>query len=284
MNIKSFILCLGLAAGAASMMSSCSDPKGENRMNSVNIPSFAVITNLEDGTQTIDNDMHCSLSFETYNGTLGLDVTGVDVPGKGKMSFSTGDLKYTIGTDGGMSFKEVDKNVGIGILNELKCTAYPIASSFTGTLESYMNISMTLDNEYAIRIVDNGCLWYGKTQVITMRDQSVYETYEPIYAVSFDPTKGKATLYLYRARFSDRMPQAFDMIFGDIAFNIGQNSYSLGSEALIPKIGDKPYEMYEITDLTITGSFTDNTLKVSFVCAGMYQVHANLAPVFKTDK
>lgn len=284
MKFKSILSVVAVSA-LMTAVSSCSDNDTEDRYNLPNYPSFAVVTDLTTGTNVIDKDIRTQLSVESYDGTLSLEVSGVDIEsGRQQLSFSTGDQSATIAKDGCMSFKMNDLQSNAGDISQLQCQFYPRFTASGGSLP-FLNAGFVVDNRYKVRIVDNACVWFGETNVMTTGDPTPYISREPQYVVRFDTQKGTADLYVYNARFAAAMPQAFNMIFPDIPFTITQDGYALSSARLVPRIGDTPYEKYVITDLNVSGNFLSNQLSVSFTCAGRYQVGATLGPVFKqTDK
>jgi len=271
-----------MTAGMAISLSGCGSNDVENRRNVPNLPSFALIT---DGADNVlyDTSISTEISYELFDYTVGLTVSNLDIPGKQSMTLRTGDVTCKQASDGAMYFTQTDINTPAGLINSLNVTAYPRLDN-SGNMYSFLNAWFMLDNQYTVRIVDNACRWYGYTTVTTDGEPEPYKTYDPEYVVNFNPDKATATLYIYSARFAAAMPQAFDMIFSDIPFTMDRNGYALHIDSLVPKIGEKPYERYMITNLNVIGNFNDNTLSVSFDCAGRYHVGSTMKPILKIEK
>lgn len=77
---------------------------------------------------------------------------------------------------------------------------------------------------------------------------------------------GSVTLWMYKPQFAAAMPARFDMEVPGIESKSGDNVTLSGTD-LTPKIGDRPYADYAITDLS--GTITDNNkINLEFTCIG----------------
>jgi len=284
MNINKILSMTLIGAASLVMMSSCNDDDTENRTTFM-LPSFALVTDMQSNTSVYDATIKTDISIETFGSTADISVSGLNVePGK-ELSFNTGDISMSLNKEGAYTATASGISASSSVIEDLRFMLYQRVSlgSITG-VDYLVNTTFTVDNRWKVRIVDNNCRFYGYSVIRTVGTESTYRTAEPQYLVRFDPEKGTADLYVYNARFDSKMPQAFDMVFPGIPFSMVQNGYSLHADELIPRIGDVPYERYKITDLNVTGSFVDNSLTVSFTCAGRYALNATLGAVLKADK
>lgn len=284
MNINKILSMTLIGAASLVMMSSCNDDDTENRTTFM-LPSFALVTDMQSNTSVYDATIKTDISIETFGSTADISVSGLNVePGK-ELSFNTGDISMSLNKEGAYTATASGISASSSVIEGLRFMLYQRVSlgNITG-IDYLVNTTFTVDNRWKVRIVDNNCRFYGYSVIRTVGTEGTYRTAEPHYLVRFDPEKGTADLYVYSARFDPKMPQAFDMVFPDIPFSMVQNGYSLHADELVPRIGDVPYERYKITDLNVTGSFVDNSLTVSFTCAGRYALNATLGAVLKAEK
>ena len=279
MNCYKILIC-GIAA-CGMLATSCSKHEPELRSDN-NVRAFAIVTDKATNQSHFDSDMRMLVSTEYYGRTMGVNIENVNVAGR-EVSFSVKEAPCTVTSEGTMVLKATDIKAGENVINTFVCNSYGRIGS-TGQTQAIYTTRFSVDNAWDVRVVENSARLYGKTVIETIGQSGAYSTYEPEYVLRFNVETMKADLTIYNAKFDPKMPQAFDMIFGDIPFTMNQNGYSLGIDRLIPTIGDKPYERYEITDLTITGNFISNTMTVSFTCAGRYKANAQVGPYIKQQQ
>lgn len=279
MKSNKFLLC-GMAVMGL-FAASCSKHEPELRSDAT-VFAFAVVTDKATGETHFDSDMRMKVSTEYYGRTMGVDITNVNVAGR-ELSFSVKEASCTVTNDGTMVLKANDIKSGSNVINTFVCNSYG-RIGLSGQMQAIYTTQFTVDNSWDVRVVENSARLYGKTVIETIGQSGAYSTYEPEYVVRFNVETMKADLYIYNAKFDPGMPQAFDMVFGEIPFTMNQNGYSLGIDKLVPTIGDKPYERFEITDLIVTGNFLSNTMTVSFTCAGRYKANAMVGPYVNSQQ
>ncbi len=273
MKSSKIVMCGVAALGI--FAASCSKNEPELRTDT-NVRAFALVTDKATGESHYDSDMRMVVSTEYYSRKMGVNITDVNVAGR-ELSFTVKEAATTVTSEGTMVLKAADIAVGSNVINTFVCNSFGRIGA-TGQTQAIYTTQFNVDNAWDVRIVENSARLFGKTVIETIGQSGAYSTYEPEYALRFNVETMKADLFIYNAKFDPAMPQSFDMVFGEIPFAMNQNGYSLGVEKLVPTIGDKPYERYEITDLVITGNFLSNTMTVSFTCAGRYKANALVGP------
>ncbi len=121
-----------------------------------------------------------------------------------------------------------------------------------------------------------------------------YSTTFSVYSVKLDETSNTAALYIYNAKFDEKMPVGMNIVFRGITAVPTSLGYELSCDSLIPAIvgetSETPAPNYEISDVSAT--IENDTIKLSFVCTitdennsalGSYNVTAN-ASMFPTIK
>lgn len=117
-----------------------------------------------------------------------------------------------------------------------------------------------------------GCCMTGKT-VSVAPDGSAYtpeddpvikDKNRPTYWVDFDFEDMKADIYLYNAKFLDRMP-SLNLEFPDVPFTVSQGKVYLDCAALTPVYDGVPNKGFPISQLKGTVDFSEG-MSLSFHC------------------
>lgn len=216
-----------------------------------------------------------------YNSnTVDLSVTGIVIPKAGsvsgqafpKMVFS--GLPWAYNKDG---WKVIEvKNVAptiTGVSETPKFTnlRFLLLDAFDGGIYT-PGIMYKFDVEYGESAVEiNGCCMTGKTKseangsiYCPEEDAALKEDQRPIYWVDFDFSTSKADLYIYNAKFLDRMP-SLNMVFEGIDFSVANGEISLNSDALTPTCNGVPYPSFPISKLKGTVDFSKG-MSLEFHC------------------
>ena len=224
------------------------------------------------------------LSFAAqYNyssNTVDLAVTGIVIPKAGsvsgqafpKMTFS--GLPWSYNKDG---WKVVEvENVSpsiIGISETPKFTnlRFLLLDAFDGDVYA-PGIMYKFNVEYAESVVEiNGCCMTGKTKseangsvYCPEEDTALKENQWPIYWVDFDFNTSKADIYIYNAKFLDRMP-SLNMAFEGVDFSVTNGEFTMTCDALTPKCEGVPFPDFPISKLKGTVNFSKG-MNLEFHC------------------
>ena len=187
--------------------------------------------------------------------------------------FTLPELSVQYLSDGTMSIKAQDvaptnastsetvnfNNVEVKILQV-------VIQSIGGTTTVVTNFSsrIQVNNQWLVVAYPNVATFFASTESRNLTDGSVFQTYEPLYAISFSGKDMNATIDITGAQFMSQMP-AMNMSFPKIPMTISQSGIVLETEALVPTIEDVPYPGYPITDLKCTYTPMSNST-LSFFC------------------
>lgn len=117
-----------------------------------------------------------------------------------------------------------------------------------------------------------GCCMDGKTvstnpagvAYIPEEDENVREKLRPAYWVDFDFAAMTADIYLFNAKFLDRMP-TLNLVFPSIPFTVSGSEMTLESAALTPEYDGVPNTGFPISQLKATVNFEDG-MTLDFHC------------------
>ncbi len=160
----------------------------------------------------------------------------------------------------------------------------------TNTYIPVFDINYNVNGNYYVRTFQASTYYFGTTSVVVNDTPNATPTTtdKTFYCVTFDKTtigEGNninANLYIYSAKFADKMPQ-MDMMVFNIPAKLGRDGYNLSAETLKVYTGNKanPVEQpdYAITDFSATGTIT-NGLNIHFKSASRFILDAELGYAF----
>lgn len=216
-----------------------------------------------------------------YNSNLvDLTVTGIVLPKAGsvsgqafpKMEFK--GLPWSYNKDGWkvVEAKDVAPTIlGVAETPKFKNLKFLLLDAFDG--EKYTpGIMYKFEVEYNESVVEiQGCCMTGKTTSAANgnvycpeEDSAVTDNQKPIYWVDFDFNTSKADIYIYNAKFLDRMP-SLNMMFGGVDFSVVNGDIELSCDALIPTCAGVPFPRFPISKVKGTIDFTTG-MKLEFHC------------------
>ena len=127
-------------------------------------------------------------------------------------------------------------------------------------------ISFTIDDKYLVRIIQKKNYFYGSTfSVCTDGDLGQFITRDAKYCVTLDYRSQQALMTIENAQFVSSMPTGITMTFPGIDFAMSDNGFTLNCTQLIPQANNRPFQAYEVTDLTGT-VVTAQTFDLKFTC------------------
>ncbi len=127
-------------------------------------------------------------------------------------------------------------------------------------------ISFTINNSYKIRIIQKKNYFYGLTSSVCSGGEfDPFHTQSSKYLLNLNPTMKTARLTIENAQFVNGMPKGITMDFSGIDFTITDTGILLASASLIPTANNRPFQMYEVTDLQGIVSYATK-LALSFHC------------------
>ncbi len=273
---RAFVPALICAIGLSSCNTGSSDVVTEQTLGycltySKNVDSHAQVF----------NRMSFAAQYNYTNNTVDLALIGTIFPVAGnatgqaypKMEFSTLPWKYNQ-----FGWKETEvENVtptinGVSNPPKFKKLKFGVLDGFNGS--SYAPGIM-----YKFEIDHNGsdvevmgCCMTGKTEstdpdgvtYCPEDDAQVSDKNKPVYWVDFNFETSKADIYIFNAKFLDRMP-SLNLEFTDVPFGVVNGEVTLTSDALTPEYDGIPYPSFPITNLKATVDFTKG-MNLEFHC------------------
>lgn len=123
------------------------------------------------------------------------------------------------------------------------------------------------NNNLPNKPVEKRC--YTGTMTVDQNDGTMYtqEDVEVDYELRDD---GKLNFVMYNVKFAKGMPLKLDMVVEGVSYYSKDGDvYTLSGDGIVPYAMGGPFEKFTITKLT--GTITDNTMSMSFMC-GEYPV------------
>ena len=123
------------------------------------------------------------------------------------------------------------------------------------------------NNNLPNKPVEKRC--YMGTMTVDQNDGTMYtqDDVEVDYELQDD---GKLNFVMYNVKFATGMPLKLDMVVEGVSYYSKDGDvYTLSGDGIVPYAMGGPFEKFTITKLT--GTITDNTMSMSFMC-GEYPV------------
>lgn len=123
------------------------------------------------------------------------------------------------------------------------------------------------NNNLPNKPVEKRC--YRGTMTVDQNDGTMYtqDDVEVDYELQDD---GKLNFVMYNVKFATGMPLKLDMVVEGVSYYSKDGDvYTLSGDGIVPYAMGGPFEKFTITKLT--GTITDNTMSMSFMC-GEYPV------------
>lgn len=127
-------------------------------------------------------------------------------------------------------------------------------------------IAFTINNQYKVRVVQRDHYFYGLTSSVCATNEfEPFYTQKSIYRLTLAPNNGAARLTIEEAQFISGMPAGITMDFSGLSFALTDDGIRIASSSLIPTVGNRPFEVYEVTGLYGNVSYADK-LRLNFTC------------------
>lgn len=290
MKIFNFLLMAVATLGLSSCLGHSSNSVTSDFSNYI----LAYVTDNSVGDTRLSSGATYKVSNNFDDGTVSVTIGNLKLPNGTNISFDLKDLKVRYNDKGGMVLNVPSYSTQSGsqsyAINNFDFVYYN--RYYNGAQYPMLVNSFEVDSRYSVRLIYTPAVYWGTTTVVDQDGNSFTNSdLTSFYAVGFDPETRRGSVAIYGARFAQNMP-AMSMLFPNIPFTIGQNSYSLQSSEITPQIGGTPYPSYKITDFSMNGTY-GGTQIVKFTCTidtekikGVYKVTAllEIIPDMKQDK
>ncbi len=233
------------------------------------------------GEQNLSTEGSYTIKFNYTASTADISVKNLRLTSDGSLiNFDLTGLSWAYDSDG---VKKISATSVTPTSNGSALSGYTVENLSFSMLDRYMNtgeyipvinMSMTINGEYALVVVPSQLVYFGSTVVTTLASGSIYTNDIPYYLINFDASTQTASIGIVSAQFAEEMPE-MDMIFAGIDFTLAGTSFSLNCDSLIPTVGGTPYPDYEITDLSGWATYSGGGT-LSFNCASAYSVQVTM--------
>lgn len=265
--IKKFFPLLAVIIAYA--MTSCLGNNEEEQKQSVTVKCFNKITTDEESSMSAANYLY---EFDYSNGTV--DVTTFDTK-INATSFKITGLKLQYSNDKGYTFFAANPKVtdvqGNALSNIIVTNFY---GQYCGpTIKLRYDVNGTTE-VYTSPVED----YFGYSASTTESANGDLFTWEDAsYDMTYNISDNTAKLTINNIKFAEKMPLTLtEMIAEGITVTPTATGLKFTAAEIIPKIGDKPYPNYKITDFegrlspnfSASDYFLHDQLDLTFKCMG----------------
>ena len=224
--------------------------------------------------------MSFSAQYNYSNNTVDLAITGVVIPQAGsttglrfpKMSFSSLPWNYN---ESGWKVVEIEnvkpEITGITAVPEFKKLKFMLLDAFNGnTYEPGIMYKFEIEADGTDAELVGCCMTgktvssAGETVYVPEEDTSLAEDKRPIYWVDFNFKTSKADIYIFNAKFLNRMP-SLNMTFENVDFTMSNGEVTLSCDSLTPNCEGVPFPSFPISKLKGTVNYSEG-MKLEFHC------------------
>lgn len=263
-----------LAVIVAFAMTSCLGNKDEEQKQSITVKCYNKINGDDGATVSAANYIY---DFDFLNGTV--DVTTFDTK-ICATSFKICGLKLEISADKGYTFSATAPKVTDLQGNALNTI---MISNFYGQYGGpTLKVRYDVNGEtevFASPIED----LYQFSTTTTQNGSELFTWDDATYDILYNFTDNTAKLTIKNIKFAEKMPLTLtEMVVEGLTVTPTTDGLKVSVKEATPKIGDKPYPNYVITDLegfvtpnfSVAKYFLTDQLNMKFKCMG-YDVNVN---------
>lgn len=246
------------------------------------------VENTQSGDVNVTGGAKYSIDVNITQSTLDLVIDGVQLtPGGGSLVLNLKDIPCSYDKDGNLVASTLTYTSGSNTITNFSFKMrqrYLNATSYIPVFDVTFNIN----GSYFVRTFQSSTFYFGTTNVQVINTSTQTNTDKTFYTVTFDKTKigegsnVSANLYIYSAKFADKMPKMDLMIF-NIPAKLGRDGYTLAGDNLKVYTGTvtNPVEQpdYPVTGLTGTGIITKGLI-LNFTVASRFILSADLGYSF----
>lgn len=224
------------------------------------------------------------LSLSMSNIRLGNDIaiTSFDIPEQNLKTPANATAPWTLDLVDVVPANANASGIVFDYIHLKFLTRVDFTSSTTWKNNYVYELSFSVNGKYKVTVFPTVMTFFGTTRVTNTSTNTIFQTTDTRYAVTYDINKKKATIDLTGAKFLANMP-AMNMTFADIDFHNDASSIWLEKDALTPSTVNggviTPYPNFPITNLT-ANIIPLGAAGLNFDCAannmGNFHVHVDL--------
>lgn len=263
-------------------LSSCDKDEPETTLGMEFKPedTYVYTVNSQSGEVSLNDGCSIRLKFDS-NGDASVGIDAVNL-GDGVMVWiDCPGEKWTIDTKTGARSIVIPqtpaRTAGYAVATVTNLTIKYLDREVDGGYLPALQITMTVDNQYDVRVIQRSMVAFGETSVTTKRSGDVFTTKEPYYGILLDRIDMTADVIIRNAKFAANMPAQTRLTIPDVPVTLTATGYTLSATNVVPIAPNgSPRPEYEVTDLTATGVY-GSRLDISFTVAGVFDLSAHLS-------
>lgn len=279
--MKKFFKLFAIIAIAVTL-SSCDKDEPETTFDTEFAPSdtYVYSVNSQNGDISLTDGCAIKLKFDS-DGNASVNMDAVNL-GDGVMVWvDCPNEKWTIDTKTGARSIVIPqtqaRTAGYVVATVTNLTVKCLDRAIDGAYLPALQITMTVDNKYDVRVIQRSMVAFGETSVTTKRTGDVFTTNETYYGVLLNRIDMTADVIIRNAKFAANMPAQTRLTIPDVPVALTATGYSLSTASVVPIAPNgSPRPEYEVTDLTATGAY-GGRLDLSFTVAGAFDLTARLS-------
>lgn len=264
-----------LSALAVASLAACSDSNDDKMTVTFAAPMLNLVTT--PGEQPTISSASYAVNINYTDQEVTVSLPSAEIGGS-KLAFTTPNLKYTFRNN---SFwfnhiSELSATSGqtlTGVNGFVTDAIYLPPQDFTGSPifnNICLNMRYVINGKSTVQTFPADAVYAGNTQ--GSAGSSSFDNVETLYRVVIDSKKMEATVYMYKARFAEQMPQLNFAITG-LKVTPMAASYKIEGENLVPVTADgAEYPNFAFDSFTLLPLSSDlTTVKIDFSVAGRYK-------------
>lgn len=263
-------------------LSSCDKDEPETTFDTEFTPSdtYVYTENTQSGDMSLADGCAIKLKFDS-NGNASVNLDAVNLGGGVMVWIDCPDAKWTIDTKTGARSIVIPqtpaRTAGYAVASVTNLVVKCLDRAVDGAYQPALQITMTVNNQYNVRVIQRQMVAFGETSVTTKRTGEVFTTNETYYGVLLDRINMTADVIIRNARFAANMPAQTRLLIPDVPVTLSATGYTLSASSIVPVAPNgSPRPEYEVTDLTATGVY-GGRLDLSFTVAGAFDLTARLS-------
>lgn len=278
MKLNSFLL-LSAAVVASASLASC-DSSGNNDMTaSYGVPSLNLVTDATANIAEIDVTNY-ALGFNYTQSTVSVTLQESSFNGNNvrfalqniPFKFSQYDGRYTFNYTAAFEGGGTNSVSNLsGIVAEMNTP--PVTG--TGSVQFDSNLALilgyTVNRTMQVRTFPSHAVYTGQTEAND--GANVFKSNQTLYRVRINPVQKTATVYFYKAKFSDKMPKTIDFFIDGLTLTpSARGTYTISGTNIIPVTADgSKFPNYIFKEFTLTTLSADLTsVKIDYKVGEKY--------------
>lgn len=281
MKITKFLLSL---LTVFTLTSCLGDDNNDQYYNAMLTECINYVENSASGEAYAITGSQYTMSINITQNTMDLTILGIQLtPGGASLSTKIEGIQCRYDSEGNL-VANVSSHQGNGVT--ISDLTFKMRQRYLSPYEyiPVFDIHYVVNGVYYVRSFQNSICYFGSTRVLIKGTATTTATDRTYYFVTFDKTtitEGTnltAKLYIYAAKFADKMPE-MDMMIFNIPATLGPDGFTLAADNLKVYTGtvSNPIEQpdYGVTNFKATANIASG-MNMTFTAANRFDLSATL--------